>query len=131
MKDQELLLELMNQFLERQIDAMTFCFRFIELWTRSRDANYIKKLTWSKPYDEELIAALQRGEITKEQFSKQYEALWGHEHFSPLQDMIDTIHSACYSFRPIPTCSWEPDEDQLRQEVARELTSYQSGLTPP
>ena len=121
---QEVFLELINQFLEQQINAEPFCLRFTKLWMRHRDAIYAKKLTWSKPHDEELMAAFQRGEITAEQFTKQWRRLWGTEGTEHFQHMIDVVHSACDVFRPIPALSGEINEDELRQEVTRELTSY-------
>ncbi len=126
---EEQFLDLMSQFLEQQIYAETFCTHFMELWTQNRDIMYARKLTWSEPHDEKLIASFQCGEITDKEFSEKFALLWGYEDALPLQNMIDAVHSVCSVFRPVPTFSWEIDEDRLRLEVARELVSYKSDGT--
>lgn len=119
---QEPFLSLMKSFLDRKIQAQTFCTRFIKLWAQERDTTYAKKATWPLPYDEMLTAAWQRGEISEAEFREKDAKLWGYEPHS--QDLIDTVHSACDCWRSSPELKWELDEAQLRHEVKEAFAAF-------
>ena len=112
---QELFLALTQDFLERRIQVRAFCTKYIRLWAKERDVTYVKKAEWPLPYDEMLVAAWQRGEISDDQFKEKVAQLWGYEANS--QDVLDGVHSACDCWRLSPELKGEIDEMQLRHEV--------------
>ena len=122
---QEPFLALMKSFLDRKIQAETFCTRLIKLWAQERDVTYAKKAEWPQPYDEMLTAAWQRGEISEAEFREKDAELWGYEPHS--QDVIDAVHSACDCWRSSPELKWEIEEVRLRHEVEEALAT----LTQP
>ena len=112
---QKRFLSLMKSFLDREIQAQPFCTRFTKLWTQERDMTLAKKAEWPQPYDEQITAAFQRGEITGTQFSEQFAELWGYD--PDTQEIYDALHSACDCYYPFPEREGEIDEEQLRHEV--------------
>lgn len=112
---QEPFLSLIQDFLERRIQAQSFCTRYIKLWANERDATDMKKAGWPLPYDEMLTSAWQRGEIDDVQFRERTAELWGYD--PHLQDALDALHSACDCWRLSPETEWEIDEAQLRHKV--------------
>ncbi len=68
MINEDTFLNLINLFMERQMDVETFCDRFTKVWMRYRDAVSAKQLTWTERYDLKVQDDLKRGEITKEGF---------------------------------------------------------------
>ncbi len=119
-------LRLMERFLYHKQTAADFCDQFTRLWVENRDRTLAKKATWSQPYDEMLLAAFQRGEISAEEFQSEYAKLWGYADDIEFQTMINALHSACMCWDPSPELDWEIDDAQLRQEVGDALTTYQS-----
>ena len=123
-------LELIHRFLTSAIDGPTFEAAFLRLWRQDRDEQWARKETWPEPYDEHLESALQRGEITAEDFSQQWRQLWGFpgQDDQDLIDMLDRVFTACDAFVADPQLRSRPDveydEDQFRSEVGRILGSY-------
>lgn len=118
-------LALMANFLNGTLAVEAFCDQFIELWIEKRDDALAIKAAWSQPYDELLIAAFLRGEMSSDQFRKEHAELWGYGDDIEFQNMRDAMHSACMCWYPCPELEGEIDEAQLRQEVKDALTSYQ------
>lgn len=122
-------LALMASFLDGMLAVEAFCDQYIKQWVRDRDAAWeveqAKKATWSQPYDELLIAAFQRGEMSAKEFQKERAELWGYADDIEFQNMRDAMHSACMCWYPCPELDGKIDEAQLRQEVKDALTSYQ------
>ena len=118
-------LRLMKKFLRHNQSAADFCDQFTKLWIEKRDDTLAKKANWSQPYDELLLDAFQRGEMSMDEFQKEHAKLWGYADDIEFQTMIDALHSACMCWDPAPEFDWEIDEAQLRQEVKDALASYQ------
>ena len=117
-------LSLIESFLGWNREVDTFCAEFMTLWMQDRDKTYAKKATWSQPYDELLLTSWQRGEISEDEFQKEWAKLWGYAEEVEFRDMIDEIHSACSVFSPAPELQWEMDEEQLRQAVKESFGNY-------
>ncbi len=116
-KEQEFL-ELANRFLREEASATEFCEAFTSLWIQNRDAVLQRKEAWAEPYDQQLIAQLQAGAISKEAFGQQWEELWHSGEDEQFVEQINFIHSACSTFSMQPTLNWEISAEQLRGEVA-------------
>lgn len=123
-------LRVMDRFLHHAQAAADFCDQFTRLWVENRDRTLAKKATWSQPYDEMLLAAFQRGEISTDEFQNEYAKLWGYADDIEFQTMIDALHSACMCWDPSPELDWEIDDEQLRQEVGDALAAYQNLSKP-
>ncbi len=124
--DHEPYLRLMKEFLHHNQSAADFCDQFTKLWIERRDDTLAKKATWSQPYDELLLAAFQRGEMSAEEFQKEHAELWGYADDIEFQIMIDALHSACMCWDPAPELDWEIDEARLRREVGDALGKYRA-----
>ena len=99
-----------------------FCNRFIAMWIQDRDAEYAQAATWAQPYDRQLSERLRSGEINKDEFQREWLKLWGYSAKDlKFQDMIDAMHSSCYSFDPSGELEWGINEEQLRQELSELL----------
>lgn len=121
---------LMGGLLSRSLGDDAFCSEFTALWMRDRDETYAKKATWQQPYDELLIAAFQRGEMSGEDFRNEYAKLWGYADDVEFQTIIDALHSACSMFSPSPELRGEIGEEELRQAVREALTAHQRSNKP-
>jgi hypothetical protein len=116
---------LMERFLGRTLEADAFCSEFTALWIRDRDETCAKKATWPQPYDELLLAAFQRGEISGSEFERKSAALWGYAEDTEFQAMVDALHSACAAFSESPEAPWQIGEEELRREVGEALARCQ------
>src|SRR3990172_6850308 len=89
-KDQYI--SLMRRFVSSEIDGKTFQSKFFEM--RRRDVNRDEELkkSWPQPYDEQLLSAYRRGDITGEEFHKKWQELWGYQSTKWL-DVFDTLTS--------------------------------------
>ena len=123
-------LSLIEKLLNGNLAADQFCTQFTRLWMKERDAVYARKATWPEPYDELLIAAFQRGEMTGSQFRSEHAKLWGYDENDAFQEMINEIHSTCSVFSPTPELEGEIDEQQLKYDVKKSLDSYQETNKP-
>ena len=124
MLGEEEFLAVTRLFLQREMDANTFCDKFTKIWIAYRDTRLAKQDEWTERYDLKLTRALKEGEITLEEFDTQWRDLWGYADIEPLIDMVDRIHSSCAVFYEFPEEDFEIDENQLRFEVANELAAY-------
>ena len=123
---EESMLAAIEEFLRVEMNCQQFCFQFTDLWIKRRDASSSVKETWPEPYDEILVQALLRGKISKEEFRKSYDELWGLSDTPDLGEMLDAIHSSCSALRRVPELHWQIDEDRLRAEVREYLLTYQA-----
>ena len=123
-------LALIERFLTGDLAPAVFCAKFTRLWVQdgaaAREVQQAKKATWSQPYDELLIAAFQRGEMSAGEFQDEYARLWGYGEDLAFQTMVDALHSAYSCWRPLPELDWEIDDAQLRREVADRLAEYRA-----
>jgi ribosomal protein L16 Arg81 hydroxylase len=117
-------LSIIHEFLEQTISVESFCSKFTDLWMKFRDDHQQIKKTWNEPLDQLLIEARLRGELSPEEFQKQFRELWKLNEIEDLSEMIDPIHSACSAFNPYPDNEWEINEETLRAEVHSYLTKY-------
>jgi hypothetical protein len=115
-------LKLIDQFLRRTLAAPQFCDQFVPLWMRDTDATLAKRQSWPRPYDQELLAARDRGELSREALEAEFAKLWGYDPI--FQRMIDAVHSACSAYRPDPEAKWEIGEEELRRDVEKALSDY-------
>ena len=122
---QEQYFSLIENFLILGLAVDAFCAEFTALWMQDRDDIYAKKAAWPQPYDELLLAAWQRGEISESEFQRGWAKLWGYAEDVGFRDMIDEIHSACSVFSLLPELQWEIDEEQLRHDVKQSLVGYE------
>lgn len=125
-KNQHRYLGLMTRFAEGKLSGSLFVAKFMELWRKDRDADYEIKKSWNVPYDEMLIASLRKGKITKEEFARKWNALWGlSETDQRLRDLLDTIFTACDVFNPDANSreDYEYSEDELRTFVMNSLST--------
>ena len=114
---------LAQKFVSKKLAVNAFDRRFTALWVQYRDQ---KKAAWTEPHDQQMIAALQRGEMSKDEFGREYRSLWGYSDEEwQFQNLIDAMHSAFTVFNPFPELEWEINEDQLRQEAESFLAQYQ------
>ncbi|MFQ4142115.1 hypothetical protein [Chlorogloeopsis sp. ULAP02] len=116
---------LIQRFLAHEASVEDFCSDLTTLWMNYRDIQESIKKTWDEPYDQKLVEARLRGELTAEEFGKLYSELWGLTEMMDFSRMINGVHSACSAFSPSPEYEWEMDEQQLGSEVQTLLTNYQ------
>lgn len=122
---------LVEKFAGNKLAVSAFDRQFTALWMKYRDEEYAKKATWAEPYDQQMIASFQRGEINKDEFAREYRSLWGYSAEEwEFQNMIDAMHSACSLFNPSPELEGEINEEQFRQEAASFLAQYQKLILP-
>jgi hypothetical protein len=126
---------LMRRFLARDVSAGDFVLQFIELWKRDRDEEDHVRLTWDRPYDQELIKQHQSGALTDGELSEQWRRLWGiSEPGAVLRGVLDRVFTACDVFNENPErASYELDEAGLRSEVQHlivELKAANQALNP-
>jgi hypothetical protein len=115
-------LAIIERFLAGELSPGDFCDQFTVVWMKDRDEISARSRTWPRPYDQELLAAWQRGEISEEALHQGTAQLFGYD--LAFQDMVDRIHSACSVYRPDPEELWEIGEDRLRQDVQQALSDY-------
>ena len=120
---------MIQAFLDGETDPEAFCNEFIALWVQDIDEEGARATTWPEPYDKQLLAARERGEISQEEFSRRWSELWGYAEDVPYVELLDKIHSACEVFDPQPRFEWEIDEAQLRADVARDVALYKASAT--
>ena len=78
-----------------------------------------------------LIASLKKGEITKEEFSTKWNALWGLSKTDrSLREVLDKVFSACDAFNPDPSSreNYEYSQDELRTFVIEVLSKDQEAF---
>jgi len=124
-KNQYRYLDLMTRFVDGKLSGAFFVTEFMELWRRNRDSDYEIKKSWNAPHDEMLIASLRKGEITKEEFARKWNALWGlSETDQSLRDLLDEAFTACDVFNPDPNSreDYEYSEGELRAFVMNILS---------
>ena len=124
-KNQHRYLGLMTRFAESKLSGSLFVAQFMALWRTDRDADYEIKKSWNVPYDEMLIISLRKGEITKEEFARKWNALWGLSKTDQLlRDLLDKVFTACDVFSPDPDAreDYEYSEDELRTFVMSSLS---------
>jgi hypothetical protein len=119
-------LALIKSLLVREVSVEQFCDDFTDLWIEFRDKTEEVSQTWDERYDLKLIESRLCGEITPDDFSKQYLELWGITEISDFCNMVNAIHSMCSAYNPLPKSDWEINEDQLRAEVAASITNYEN-----
>jgi hypothetical protein len=121
-------LALIKSLLVHEVSIDQFCDDFTDLWIEFRDKTSNEaRQTWDERYDIKLIESRLRGEITPDDFSKQFRELCGlTEEISHFCDLVDPIHSMCSAYNPLPKSDWEINEDQLRAEVEASLTNYEN-----
>lgn len=57
-------LSIIKRFLAHEISVYEFCSSFTEQWIKFRDEQLKIKQTWDEPYDQKLLEARLRGELT-------------------------------------------------------------------
>ena len=122
-------IQMMWSFVTGATDAPTFVQQFFALRRKDGEKEWALRSTWDQPYDQLLSAALQRGDISADEFSQRWDELFG---WSPEEKMLlkllDRVFSACNEFVDDPALSTNPaqeyDEEQLRAFVAKELQGY-------
>ena len=119
-------LELINQFSDRKIDAEVFCQKWLSLWSIDRDEQYALTNSWSERYDLKLKDALNRNEITAEEFERKWVELYGYGDYKHLLELVDRIFTACDVFSPKPENEYEIDEKGLRNEIKSHLVTYET-----
>src|SRR4051794_34687189 len=92
-------IDVMKKYLYGGMSTIAFIAAFAHIWEVNRDAAYAVKKTWPAAFDEELQNRLLRKEITLEQFTNDWHALW---RMTPqdvqLAEIVDGLYSACDSF---------------------------------
>ena len=124
-KNQHRYLGLMTRFAKSKLSGSLFVAQFMALWRTDRDADYEIKKSWNVPSDEMLIISLRKGEITKEEFARKWNALWGLSKTDQLlRDLLDKVFTACDVFSPDPDArqDYEYSEDELRTFVMSSLS---------
>ena len=117
-------LSLIRRFLAADLGPEDFCAQFTAVWMKERDAAYARSHAWPEPYDKQLRAAWQRGEVSEEELHEGLARLFGYD--LALQRMVDGIHSACSVFYPEPEGKWQIGEEHLRHDVEKALVEYVS-----
>jgi hypothetical protein len=117
-------LEIIREFLGNISSVDRFCSEFTDLWIKFRDKQSKIRETWSEPLDNQLIEARLQGKLSPEEFEKQFSALYGLDEIKEFCKMVDSIHSSCSAYYPIPENKWEIDEEKLRTEVNSSLVMY-------
>jgi hypothetical protein len=119
---------LIKKFLTHEVSVEKFCSNFTNLWIQHRNEQEKIKQAWNEPYDQQLIEAHLRGELSTEEFGRLYSDLWGLPEKMYLYELIDSIHSACSTFNPSPEQEWEINEAQLRLEVQTLIENFRNSL---
>lgn len=101
-----------------------FCSLFTDLWMQLRDEKEHLRETWPERYDLQLQEAFRRNELSAEEFSRRFNALWHISELDPLFDVINEVHSACSIFNPSPQHAWEMDEQQFKAEIEQIARQY-------
>jgi hypothetical protein len=122
-------IQMMWSFVKGAMDAPTFVQQFFALRRKDGEKEWALRSTWDQPYDQLLSAALQRGDISADEFSQRWDELFG---WSPEEKMLlkllDRVFSACNEFIDDPALSTNPaqeyDEEQLRAFVTKALQEY-------
>ena len=124
-------LKLIQQLLSAELNGEAFCHEFMRQWRIDRDEEYKKRDAWPERYDLQLIAAHQRGELTDEEYHRQWVELWGYTEYQTLCEMLDRIFTACDCFHTVPEGQFEIDEGQLKKAVADNLNRYEGKDAKP
>ena len=119
---------MIQNFLDSNVIPEYFCNDFISMWTQDRDEQYIKAQSWSEPFDALLLKAQEQGEISSEEFNKRRTELWGYADEIPFFEMLDKVHSSCYSYHPSPELSWEINAGKLEHEVTEAVSAYNTSI---
>lgn len=123
-------LQMMHSFVQGAMDAQAFVPQFFDLRNKDVEKEGALRATWDKPYDQILIAALERGDISHDEFGRRWEELFGwSEREKQFLDMRGRVFTACDAFVDNPDLSTDPaheyDAQQLRDFVAQELRAYE------
>ena len=107
----------------------------MEVWKHDRDEEDSLRLTWDRPYDQELIKRRQSGALTDREFFEQWSRLWGiSETGRVLRGVLDRVFTACDVFNEDQErASYELDETGLRREAQQliaELEAASKKLIP-
>lgn len=114
--------DLIGRFIAGVLTPEDFSDQFTVVWMKDQDEISARSRTWPRPYDQELLAAWQRGEVSEEALHEGTARLFGYD--LAFQGVVDRIHSACSAYRPDPEEAWEISGDQLRQDVEQALDDY-------
>ena len=123
-------LQMMHSFVQGAMHAQAFVTQFFDLRNKDVEQEGALRATWDKPYDQLLIAALEREEISKDEFGRRWEELFGwSEREKQFLDMRGRVFTACDALVDDPQLSTDPeheyDAQQLRDFVAKELREYE------
>jgi hypothetical protein len=124
LEKEERYINLIQQLLEFEIDSELFCDTFFKVRREDRKMDDAKIESWPERYDLQLIEALKREEITKEEFSQRWTNLWGYKDYVHLEEMLDQIFTSCDCYRPVPSLAWEIGGEQLYSEVKTLFNTY-------
>lgn len=122
-------LELIRRFLNSEISGAEFTGAYSKTCRQDRDETYAQAGSWPERFDFQLKTALERGEISGEDFSCKWAELWGYADDVPFTQMKDKVFTACVSFVPDPDIRDQPyeyDEEQLRAYVKETLAAYEA-----
>jgi hypothetical protein len=116
--------DLFRSFINCECKPSTFCEQFTLLWMQHRDEVSQLKESWTTPQDERLIETFRKNEITKEQFTEQWQDLWGISKDLPFHNLMDAVHSMCSAYNSSPEELWEIGPEQLRRAVEATFNEY-------
>jgi hypothetical protein len=119
-------LELIQQFLQSEVESKTSCHNFFKLRRKDRELDDARQASWPERYDLQLIAQLKREELTKEEFSRKWAELWGYQDYVCLYEMLDRVFTVCDCYSPSPSQIWEIDEKQLMSEIKELFYTYKT-----
>lgn len=94
-----------KSFQESQIEIEEFCQKIIEIWAEHNDYIYLKKNEFDSKQNLSSIK-------------------WKDFYDSEFQELLDKIHSACYSYKAVPKETWEINENQLITEITNAINEY-------
>ncbi|MDP1564539.1 MAG: hypothetical protein Q8M16_24425, partial [Pirellulaceae bacterium] len=106
-------------FLSETVTPSVFVDAFFTLWKLDCDEEYKQTLQWERPFDEELIRQRMSGLLAGDQFSEQWQHLWG---WTPegkaLRNVLGRVFTTCDVYNEDDNrAPYELDEIRFRSEI--------------
>jgi hypothetical protein len=132
------IIELMRDFVNSKIDGESFGAAISEYRRRAMEEDEKQMNSWPRRLDLELTDAYTRGDLTKEQYSKKWQELYGH--YDPKWvDIFNGIYAETDRFEPdenvrnesrnhpiLWNAEYYIDEETFREQIKKYLDMVES-----
>jgi Bacterial self-protective colicin-like immunity len=118
----------MDSFLSQSLSYPEFEKKYFDLWRQDRDEQWELVQPSGERPDLVLHEALNKGEITKEQFGLQWRKLFKCENEKNwrLAEILDGVFSDLDVCTDVPEEAWEINEQELRRRVEQAIKEIRS-----